>query len=161
MKLREGERVLKVYRHHPTPFVFQILKAMAAAFPFFLMLFFFQGGISTQLFLSLNLFVFLGFALLVVYLSLIYWLDSLVVTNFRIVNVDWKYLTIRDEAEAKLDDIQDILTSENGILAHFRIFDYGTIKIDTASSHVTLEFIDAPDPEEMRKFIYHVRHNND
>jgi hypothetical protein len=161
MKLREGERVLKVYHHHPTPFFYQMVKAMAVTFPFFLLIFLFQGNLSTKWFVLLNLIVLFAFALLVTYLSLIYWLDKLVITNVRVVNIDWKYLTIRDEAEARLEDIQDVLTQENGILAHFRIFDYGTLTIDTSSSFVTLEFKDAPDPEGMRRFIYHIRHGND
>ena len=104
-----------------------------------------------------NLVVFLIFSLVIVYLSLIYWLDKLIVTNLRVVHVDWKYLTVRDEQEALLEDIQDVKTHELGFLSYFRVFDYGRIKIDTASSHVTLEFIDSPDPEGIRRYIYHVR----
>ena len=160
MLLREGERILKVYHHHPTPFVFDVLKAIAGAFPFFLLLFFFQGVLSTKWFVILNLVVLGLFSLVVTYLALIYWLDKLVVTNQRIVYIDWKYLTIRDESEALLSDIQDIQSEEKGILAAFWIFDYGTFRLDTASSYVTLEFIDAPNPEEIRQFIYHIKNTN-
>ena len=160
MQLREEERILKVYHHHPTPFVFNILKAIAGAFPFFLLLFLFQGALSTKWFVILNLLVFALFSLVIVYLSLIYWLDKLVVTNQRVVNIDWKYLTIRDEAEALLKDIQDIQSEEKGILSAFSFFDYGVFRLDTASSYVTMEFIDAPDPEEIRQFIYHVKNRH-
>lgn len=158
MRLREGERILKIYHHHPTPFVLNILKVILATMPFFLLLFAAQEGLSTSAYVIAHLVVLLIFSLVVVYLSLIYWLDKLVVTNQRVVHIDWKYLTVRDEAEGLLDDIQDILTEEKGLLSYFAVFDYGSIKIDTASSHVTLTFIEAPDPEGIRRFIYHVRH---
>ncbi|MBT4917358.1 PH domain-containing protein [Candidatus Peregrinibacteria bacterium] len=160
MKLREGERIMKIYHHHPTPFVFDVLKAVAGAFPFFLMLFLFQGALSTKWFAILNVFVLALFALVITYLSLIYWLDKLVVTTQRVIHIDWKYLTIRDEAEALLKDIQDIQSEEKGILAAFRVFDYGTFRLDTASSYVTLEFFNAPNPEQIRQFIYHVKNSN-
>jgi len=50
------------------------------------------------------------------------------------------------------------LTAEKGLLSYFSFFDYGQIRIDTASSHTTLTFEDAPNPEGIRQFIYHVRH---
>ena len=157
MHLREGEQILKIFHHHPTPFILNVLKLIAATLPFFLLLFIFQGSYGASISIVLHLAVFALFALVTVYLSLIYWLDKLVVTNFRVIHIDWKYLTIRDEAEGLIDDIQDIQTEEKGLLSYFRVFDYGVIRIDTASSHVTLTFIDAPDPEGIRRFIYHVR----
>lgn len=157
MKLSEGERILKVYHHHPTPFVFNILKVILGTFPFLLLLFLFESVFSTKAFVIAHLILFFVFSLIIVYISLIYWLDKLVITDKRIIHIDWQYLTVRQEAEAMLKDIQDILTKEHGFLSNFWIFDYGKIKLDTPSSYVTIEFFDAPDPEEMRKYIFHVR----
>lgn len=157
MELREGEYILKVYHHHPTPFIANVLKIITATLPFFFLLFIFQDAISTTALIWGNIIVLLVFALVITYYSLVYWLDKLVITTRRIVYIDWKFLTMRDEAEAELDDIEDILTTEKGVLAYFKFFDYGTMKLDTASSHVTLEFIQAPDPEGIRQYIYHVR----
>ena len=157
MQLREGEQILKVYHHHPTPFVFSILKVIVATLPFFLMLFWLQEALSTMWYVIAHLVVFFIFGIVVTYASLVYWLDKLIITNRRIVYIDWKYLTVRDEAEAFLTDIQDVQTNEKGVFSYFWIFDYGTLRLDTASSYVTLEFIEAPNPEEIRRFIYHVR----
>ncbi len=157
MKLGEGEQILKVFHHHPTPFVFDILKVIVGTFPFFLMLFLFQSAVSSKTYILLHLMVFLLFSLVIIYVSLIYWLDKLVITNQRVIYVNWKYLTVRDESEALLKDIQDIQTKEKGLLSVFWILDYGFVHIATASSAVTVEFLDAPDPEGLRKYIYHVR----
>jgi hypothetical protein len=157
MDLREGEQIMKVYHHHPTPFVFDVMKVILGTFPFFLMIFLFESVLSTKWYILLHLMIFALFALIIVYVALIYWLDKLIITNHRIIYIDWKYLTVRDESEALLNDIQDIQTEEKGILSTFAIFDYGLLRLDTASSYITIEFFQAPDPEGIRKFIYHVK----
>ena len=157
MHLREAEQILKIYHHHPTPFVFQVLKVIAATFPFLLMLFLFQETVSTKTYVIAHLIILFIFSLVITYLSLIYWLDKLIVTNQRIVHVDWKYLTSRDESDVMLNEIEDIQTEEKGVLSYFWVLDYGTLRLDTASSYLAMEFLNAPDPEGIRKFVYHVR----
>lgn len=157
MHLREGEQILKIFHHHPTPFVFDILKLILAAIPFFVVLFIFKESFNTKWFVVANLILLLGFALVAAYMSFIFWLDRLVVTNHRIVYVNWKMLSIREEAEAFHTEIEEIKTQEKGIFSYFKAFDYGIIRIETAAAHVNIDFHDAPDPEGIRKFIYHIR----
>jgi hypothetical protein len=159
MQLREGERIIKVVHHHPTPFVLDVLKVILGSFPFFLMLFLFSPVLSTKWAVILHLMVFVLFTLVLIYISLIYWLDKVIITNDRIIHIDWKYLTVRDESEAFLKDIQDVQTEEKGILSRFWIFDYGLLRLDTPSSYVTIEFKDAPDPENVRQYIFSMKNS--
>lgn len=157
MHLREGEQIIKIFRHHPTPFVYLILKTIGVTFPFFLLLYVFQGSLNGKTYYILLGAIFVLFTLIITYVSLVYWLDKLVITNERIVFINWKYLTVRNESEAFLNDIQDIQSHENGLFSYFWIFDYGYIIIETAAAHTTIEFLQAPDPEAIRQFIYHVK----
>ncbi|MBI4234729.1 hypothetical protein HY604_00320 [Candidatus Peregrinibacteria bacterium] len=157
MHLGEAEQILKVYRHHPTPFVLLIFKTVVAFLPFYVLLLFLAGSLTISQSVIAHLIIFALFVLVITYQSLVYWLDRMVITNERVINIDWKYLTIRNESEALIKDIQDIKTKEKGILAHFNFFDYGSIRLETASSLISIEFNDAPDPEGIRKFIYHVK----
>lgn len=157
MQLREGEQIVKIFHHHPTPFVFDVLKVILGSFPFFLLLFLFSPILSLKWAVILYLMVFALFTLVLIYVALIYWLDKLIITNQRIIHIDWKYLTVRDESEAFLKDIQDVQTEEKGILSRFWIFDYGLLRLDTPSSYVTIEFLDAPDPENIRKHIFSMK----
>lgn len=158
MQLQDDETILKVFHHHPTPFLYQMLKALGAVIPIFFVVYFFKSSIPENIFFLIILIICFGFALTIVYLSLIYWLDKLVITNKRVVHIDWKLLTVRAEAEARHHLIQDIITSEKGLLSHFKFFDYGTIQIDTSSSHhVSIVFEQAPDPEGIRRFVYHIK----
>ena len=151
--LKSGEEVVKIYHHHPFPFVVQLLKTVAASVPFFFLLYLIKSAIPTQYFIWSVIFVVLLFSIVILYLALVYWLDRLVVTNKRIVHIDWKFLTIRDEGEALLYDIQDIHTQERGILSSLYLFDYGILRLETASSKTTILFTEAPDPEGIKAFL--------
>ncbi|MDX9971012.1 MAG: hypothetical protein RBS56_03865 [Candidatus Gracilibacteria bacterium] len=157
MDYREGERALKVFHHHPTPFIFWFLEIIIAILICFLPLYFFQKLIPFSVFLVLNLVFFLFFSLIVFYKSVVYWLDKLIVTNQRIVHVNWVNLFKRKESEAMLNDIQDIKTSEKGLISYIPFLDYGTFALETASAKTTILFEQAPDPEGIRQYIYHVR----
>ncbi len=157
MHLREGEKTLRIYHHHPTPFVFQLIKAFCVTIPFLLLVYIFQSIFSSKVIIITLIVLFLMFLLFCIYLSLIYWLDKIIITNLRVIHVDWKYLTVKHESAVMLDDIQDIQTKERGFWSHFKIFDYGSIKIDSPSSYVTIIFTQAPNPEEIRQYIYEQR----
>jgi len=157
MKLREGEHILKTYKHHPTPFVFQILKALVLMVPFYFIVSLFSEDLSIGWIIGVHIIMIVFFSLILLYITLIYWMDKLTITNQRIVYKDYKYLTVSEEAETFLEDIQDITTKENGILSYLWIFDYGLINIETPASDVTIVFENAPDPENIRQLIFHTR----
>lgn len=157
MQLREGEHILKVFHHHPTPFGLQMVMIIGLTIPFFVLLFVLQELFSNQVFVIINIVLLLLFAIIVAYSSLIYWLDKLVITNKRVVHINWRYITERTESDVLLSEIADIQTKEKGVLAYFKFLDYGTLIVATSSAYIALEFFKAPDPEGIRKFIYHVR----
>jgi len=157
MMLREGEKILRTYRHHPVPFVWQIIKALALMIPFYFFIYIFSSDLSPLWILLVHVSTLILFGLILLYLSLIYWMDKLIITDQRVVYRDYKYLTVSEESETFLNDIQDITTKENGVLAYFWIFDYGLITIETPASSVTIVFDNAPDPEGIRQLIFHMR----
>ena len=130
MLLRDNEQRIKTYHHHG---VFFVLHAIIVA-------------IYVGLFIT---FVIIGVLVL-----FFYYLDRLVITNCRIVYTDWRTPFKIEEHEAELSDIQDITTEESGILSFIPIFDFGTFTLETASSEVAIIFKEAPDPENIKHFIY-------
>lgn len=159
MDLAAGEKVLKVYHHHPTPFVIDILKVVGVIFPFYLALFVLQEVLPMVWFLGLHIILFLSFSLAIIYFSVIFWLDRLIVTSERLVYINYVSFTKRNEVEAFLKDVIDIETKERGFLATFKFLDYGTVTINTPSSYISFIFPEAPDPEGIRQYIYHVKQN--
>lgn len=157
MHLRQGEQVLKIYHRHLTPYVWGIIKRIIILLPVFALLFVLQESISSSVYYIIFSVLVVIYILIFIYFSFIYWLDKLVVTNLRVIFVNWRYLSVRDEAEAVIEDIQDIRTKEKGIFSYLKAFDYGDFRLDTASSNVVIQFDNAPDPEGIRHFIYNVR----
>lgn len=153
MHLSPDEKILKVFYHHPTPFIFNLLKLIFATLPFYFILFVLKDGFSFGAIVTMHIVVVLLFSIAAVYITLIYWLDRLIITNKRIVFIDWKYLTVKTEHEATLNDIQDITSTEKGLIALIPIFDYGTIVVKTASAKTLIDFPQAPDPDGIKKFI--------
>ena len=153
MKLQSKERIIKVFHHHPFPFLVQIVKAIAASFPFFFLLYIVSSALSYNVIVIANLIIIGVFSLIIIYMALIYWLDKLIITNKRAIHVDWIFLSQRNEGEALLYDIQDIQTQEKGLLSALYLFDYGLIRLETASSKTTITFTEAPDPEGIKGFM--------
>lgn len=91
------------------------------------------------------------------YVSFVYWADKLLVTNFRVIYVNWKLANVSEENEAELEAIQDIHIVEKGILSFLPFLDYGTLTIATAASEVSVCFQKAPNPDEIKRFIFSLK----
>jgi len=153
MKLQKDEEIVKVIHHHPFPFIIQMFKAVSASLPFFFLIYLVSTAVPFFYLVIANIAVIIIFTLVIIYLALIYWLDKMVITNQRVVHVDWELLTLKKEYSGLLLDIQEISSQEHGILSALYIFDFGTIKLETASSKTTILFTDAPDPDGVKAFL--------
>ncbi|MBD3328261.1 hypothetical protein GF340_03060 [Candidatus Peregrinibacteria bacterium] len=156
MQLQPSEQIIRVFRHHYFSALMRVMKIIAVSIPFYLVSVLFAFFISTSAGIWAYFFTTLAFVSYAVYDGLLYYYDRLVITNVRVIHVDWKGPFQRFETEARLTDIQDMKTLENGILSYFKMFDFGDFKLETASSHTTVHFRHAPDPEGIRNFIYHL-----
>lgn len=85
-----------------------------------------------------------GFALA----SFIGWFFNIyIVTNERVVDIDFFYLLYKKFSEAELAKIQDISYASGGIVA--TIFNYGNVTIETAGEAPNLVFESIPFPEKV------------
>ncbi|MFB6226557.1 MAG: PH domain-containing protein [Candidatus Paceibacteria bacterium] len=78
-----------------------------------------------------------------------FYLDVWIVTSQKIVDIIQSHLFSRNISELDLDRIQDVTTNVSGILP--TIFDFGNLKITTASGNTNIVFKSIPDPTEVRK----------
>lgn len=80
--------------------------------------------------------------------NFLYWFFNIyIVTNERVVDIDFLYLLYKRFSQAELSKIQDISFASGGILA--TIFDYGNVTIETAGEAPNLEFEKIPHPEKV------------
>lgn len=153
MKLQNNERIVKVYHHHYFFYFWRAFKIFAASLPFFMLAYVFTLPLSTSIKITVNLVIAAVFLAIYIYDFAMYYLDTLIVTNQRLVHLDWinplKYM----ETQATLNDIQNIECSENGFLSKFHFLDFGLFLVETASTRTVISFPEAPDPEGIKFFI--------
>lgn len=70
-----------------------------------------------------------------------------IVTNERIVDIDFQYLLFKRFSQAELEKIQDISFETSGIFA--TIFHYGNVYVQTAGEVPNIEFIAVPNPDKV------------
>jgi hypothetical protein len=153
MHLDDNERILKVYYRHYYPYFIRVLKLIGVSIPFYFLIFILGDSLGANEAFLIHVFILLLFTAVLLYLTLLYWLDRLIVTNKRLIYIDWKYLTAKTEYETELKDIQDITSMENGLFAIIPALDFGTLLIKTSSNDTTIQFHEAPNPNGIKGFI--------
>ncbi len=146
--LNPGEKIINTYRRHWFILFLEIISfgtaiiiTIASALVFFfkspnyeykMLALFFSSVIILILFISFCI----GFV--------DYWLDTWLVTNDRIIDIEQKGLFVRDFSEFKISKIQNI----NVIVAGFipTMLNYGNLSVQTAGTNETFVFRNIPNP---------------
>lgn len=74
-----------------------------------------------------------------------------IVTDERVIDVDFYSLLYRSMSAAKIDNIEDVTSNIGGAAA--AIFDYGTVVIQTAGAKQRIEFDSVPFPAKVTKLL--------
>lgn len=77
--------------------------------------------------------------------GLFWYFNVYIVTNERIVDVDWYSLVHREVNISQIKKIQDITANQIGVLSG--AFDYGHVFIQTAGTEPNFEFLNLPHPQ--------------
>lgn len=146
------EHILLMLRRHPlTQLGWMIIAALMALAPFLFI------GVGLLNFLPPNyqLAALIGWYLLltgfVLESFLVWFYHVFIITDERIIDVDFHNLLYRDISAAKIDRIEDVTTVTGGFLAS--MFNYGTVKIQTAGSAPEFQFEDVPQPAKVAAFL--------
>lgn len=154
MHLRSGEVLLKKTKRHKTPFVFKILKILAVASPIYIILLFMARDIDAEwillAFAATSFFV----GIVIAIVAVEYLFDRLIITNERIVHIDWHSVFRKEEHTAELKDVQDVQINVKGLLSKIGFFNYGMIEVETASAKICVTFHDCPNPEGIKNLIF-------
>jgi hypothetical protein len=86
-----------------------------------------------------------------------YYLDVVIVTNKRILDVDQVALFSRDVAGLPIENLEDIKIETSGILAE--IFKFGDLHIQSAAQAKEVEVRGIHHPERARDVIMNAYHN--
>lgn len=87
-----------------------------------------------------------------------YYLDTWIVTNERIINIEQKGLFSRVASELPLDAVQDVTSDVQGVI--HTMFDYGDVIVQTAGQIKQFHFKEIPTPEKIKEQIIHIVEDN-
>lgn len=154
----ENEEIhLFMRRHFITNLPWIIFSAVLLLLPL-LAGFFIGGSISDALHLSANTFIILilfyyivVFGLFILTSFINWYFNVYIVTNQRIVDVDFISILYREVSSTRLNLIQDVTVKTGGVLR--AIFDYGDVFIQTAGTEVNFDFHAVPKPQEVAREI--------
>ncbi len=82
---------------------------------------------------------------------LVWFFNVFIITNRRVIDVDFYSMIHKDVSSAKLENIQDMSVVTQGFFAS--LIDFGTLYIQTAGQTARIEFEDIPHPSLVTKVL--------
>lgn len=147
----ESEQVILLLRAHPITQVFWILTAfIMIVLSFFISLFLEPILTISQLIFTLLFW----YAIIVsyVFLNILNWLFNVgMVTNERIVDIDFHGTLYKEVSASSIGKIEDVTIKTGGFAAS--LFHYGNLFIQTAGTEGNIEFINIPNPTQAASII--------
>lgn len=152
----DEEAVLLVLRRHWFTNVGWIITAVILAFlPGFLPLKIIFSGVSSSYQLVAVLFWYLITFVFSFEKFLSWYFNVYIVTDERVVDIDFENLLVKKFSEAKINMIQDVTSKVIGLFP--TLFNYGSVYIQTAAEVPEIEFEMVPNPEKVIKVLQQLR----
>ncbi|MDB5170697.1 MAG: hypothetical protein JWO35_391 [Candidatus Saccharibacteria bacterium] len=160
--MQPGERVIFEIKRHPIGLIFSYAISGAMIIATAVLAFIVAPGvapnsreavtaIATVIFLVVTL-----FAIAFVFIAnKVYWGNSWVLTSDSITQVTQSGLFNRQSSQLSLENLEDVTAKQHGILTH--IFNYGTIKAETAGEHSKFVFTYCSNPNYYAQQILQAR----
>lgn len=159
IQLESDERILLQVRKHWFVLCTQVIGVVVVALlPLFFIAFISRiGSIASHIPLNTALLVTLYTGWLILqWMALFsiwtnYYLDVWIITNKRLIAIDQRGFFSRTMASFRLERMQDISVSVDGILATF--LDYGTLEVQTAGEEEKFRVTGIPSPADIKSAI--------
>lgn len=146
-----NERIILVLRAHPVTQIHWIFNVIILTILLIALNFFLFSIFNIAQILFTNLF---GIIMILSYTwfnFLTYFFNVGVVTNQRIIDIDYTSVLYKEVSEALLSKVEDITSKSGGYFESF--FDYGDVFIQTAGTSENIEFLNIPHPSEVVRII--------
>lgn len=141
----ENEQLILLLRRHPITQIGWILIAIIfAIIPTFIDPGSFFTFLPPNFAVAINIAWYAGVIAFVFQEFLTWYYNVYIITDERVVDVDFDSLLHRNMTSAKIGNIEDVTATGKGALQS--IIDYGTVTIQTAGAKPEIEFEDVPHP---------------
>lgn len=148
---REEKIVLLLRRHVITNFSWIVVSSIALTVPIFGWFF---PGLSVFPFSYRLIFFVMWYLFVIAFIFenfLSWYFNVYIITDERIVDVDFHSVLYKEVSQAKIENIQDVTFVMGGLTK--AIFNYGTVYIQTAGEKREFDFDDVPHPDRVAKVL--------
>lgn len=146
-----GEMVVLVLRAHPVTQIGWIVNSLILFILLFVLNFIMPQIFNVNQILFINIF---GIVIILSYawFNFLSWFFNVgIITNRRVIDVDFSSVIYKEVSETRLNRIEDITSKSGGYLQSY--FDYGDLFIQTAGTQENIEFIKVPHPSQAVQII--------
>lgn len=149
-----GEEVILFLRAHPITQLYWIVNGLILSILLIVLNFIFPTIFTPQQIFFINIagIFFIGAYLWANFLT--YFFNVGIVTNKRVIDIDFHAIIYKETTEADLGKIEDITAKSGGYFAS--LFNFGDVFIQTAGTEVNIEFLKIPRPSEVVNIINHL-----
>jgi len=150
--------VILVVRAHPITQIGWLINSIFLLILLLLFDYFFSIFIAPlqSLFAFVFTFVIIG---AYIWLNILIWFFNVgIITNERVIDIDFHAVIYKEITEARLERIQDLTQKAGGFLESY--FDYGDLFIQTAGEEQNIEFENIPHPAVVVKVVHQLTENS-
>lgn len=165
--MQPGEKTLFVLKRHPIGIIITYAMTALVLFALAVMALVIApsltsgSGEQVRAIGAVLLFIFIILSLVFnLVATIVYWGNRWILTDDSITQISQTSLFHKESSQLGLESLEDVTAEKQGILTH--IFNYGTLKAETAGHRSKFVFPYAPNPEQYAKQILeaHEKENN-
>ncbi len=146
------ENVILIIRSHWFVYLPYIAAALLTLFlPFLLLAFIPKSILSASFGISIFVISFLLILSIVIYAFVRWYYNVNIITDKRVIDLDFTSIISHSLVEASLENIQDLTVKQIGVLSS--TIDIGTVYIQTAGTKAELEFDNIPRPRDAQDIL--------
>jgi membrane protein YdbS with pleckstrin-like domain len=155
----KNENIILVLRASPFTLIPWILNAVLFFFLLIVLNFFFPAFLTVTQILFLDVFAIVGITSYVWVNFLIWYFNVGIVTNVRVIDIDFHGILFREFTQAELKQITDVTARTIGFAQSF--FNFGNVYIKTEGFQQNIEFLNTPKANKVVDIINRLLRNPD
>lgn len=151
-----GEKIILLLRRHPiTNIPWVLVGSLMLLAPIFLRFFPILSFLPPRFQLIGILIWYLITLAFILEEFLTWFFNVFIITDERIVDIDFFNLIYKEVSDAKIDRIQDVTYKMGGVTR--TIFNYGDVFVQTAAEVPVFEFLAVPNPQKVARILQELR----
>lgn len=147
----KDEHIILVLRAHPITFLPWIFNSLVFFIALIVLDFILPNFLTANQVIFINIFALILLFSYIFFNFLSWFFNVGIITNQRIIDIDFDNVIYKEVTETNFSRIQDITSKSGGFFEAF--FNYGNLFVQTAASEQNIEFLNIPSPSDVVRII--------